>query len=244
MEMKFNDTYFVLDTETGGLNPQEHSLMEIAGVIVKGDKIIYEYSTLVKSRNGKYSCGEYARKLHGISDTDCEEQGKYPHEIIKNLLEIKRIFFGDSPMTIVAHNTAFDISFVKEMFNKEFGSLRNKPIYEKLKSIDYDALFARNAIDTATMALILRSFNKLPFDRCSLDNILKFYNLEVPQEKRHTALGDARQTALAFIAMREDLRLGDKHDTHTRFIDENTVFNNSAGDSDENLIYDSHIKER
>lgn len=242
MEMKLNDTYFVLDTETGGLNPQEHSLMEIAGVIVKGDKIIYEYSTLVKSSNGKYNCGEYARKLHGISDTDCEEQGKYPHEIIKNLLEIKRIFFGDSPMTIVAHNTAFDISFVKEMFNKEFGAIRNKPIYEKLKSVDYDALFARNAIDTATMALILRSFNKLPFDRCSLDNILKFYNLEVPQEKRHTALGDARQTALAFIAMREDLKYGEKANPKTRLVSENLTFNNSAGDSDETLDHLDKIR--
>ena len=56
MEMKFNDTYFVLDTETGGLDPLTHSLMEIAGVVVKNGKIIYEYSTLVKSENGKYNC--------------------------------------------------------------------------------------------------------------------------------------------------------------------------------------------
>ncbi len=235
MEMQINDTYFVLDTETGGLDPNTHSLMEIAGVVIKGGKIVYEYSTLVKSKNGKYNCGEYARKLHGITDEMCNTQGKRAHEIIGDLLEIKRKFFGDSPMTIVAHNTAFDISFVKEMFNKEFGDLRNKPIYEKFKSLDYDALFARNSIDTATMALILRSFNKLPFDRCSLDNILKFYNLEVPQEKRHTALGDARQTALAFIAMREDLRTGEKHSKRVRKVGKKLIFNNSVGDSDENL---------
>ena len=85
--MRINDTYFVLDTETGGLNPQEHSLMEIAGVVVKGAKIVYEYSTLVASDNGKYNCGEYARKLHGITDEMCEEQGKRPHEIISDLFE-------------------------------------------------------------------------------------------------------------------------------------------------------------
>ena len=235
MEMRINDTYFVLDTETGGLDPNTHSLMEIAGVVVKNGKIVYEYSTLVASDNGKYNCGEYARKLHGITDEMCEENGKRPHEIISDLFEIKKRFFEGSPMTIIAHNAAFDISFVKQMFNEEFGELRDKSIYEKLKCLDYDSMFARNAIDTATMALILRSFNKLPFDRCSLDNILKFYNLEVPVEKRHTALGDARQTALAFIAMREDLKYGEKANPKTRLISENLVFNNSAGDSDENL---------
>ncbi len=235
MEMQINDTYFVLDTETGGLDPNTHSLMEIAGVVVKNGKIVYEYSTLVKSRNGKYSCGEYARKLHGITDEMCEENGKEPYEIVADLYGIKNKFFNGSPMTIVAHNAAFDISFVKQMYNEEFGPCREKPIYEKLKRADYDSVFARNAIDTATMALILRSFNKLPFDRCSLDNILKFYNLEVPQEKRHTALGDARQTALAFIAMREDLKYGEKANPKTRLVSPNLIFNNSVGDSDENL---------
>lgn len=54
MEMKLNNKLFVLDTETGGLDANNHSLMEVAGVIIQGDKIIDTYSSIVKSPTGKY----------------------------------------------------------------------------------------------------------------------------------------------------------------------------------------------
>lgn len=98
-------------------------------------------------------------------------------------------------MTIVAHNAAFDISFVKKMFND----------YENQTEIIYDNVFSRNAIDTATMALILRLQGKLPFDRCSLDNILTFYDIDTANKTRHTALYDCTQTAQAFLCMFDDL---------------------------------------
>ena len=50
--MKINNTFFVLDTETGGLDPQKASLMQIAGVILKNGEVVYEYQSLVKSKDG------------------------------------------------------------------------------------------------------------------------------------------------------------------------------------------------
>ena len=87
--MKIDNTFFVLDTETGGVDPNEASLMEIAGVVVKDFKIVHTYSTLVKSLNKEYKCNDFARKMHKISDEMCNLNGKLPLEIIKDLKSIR-----------------------------------------------------------------------------------------------------------------------------------------------------------
>ena len=111
-------------------------------------------------------------------------------------------YFSGEPMTIIAHNAAFDISFLKKMFvdagNQMQSTISNNPY-------DYNNMFSRNAIDIATMALILRLQGRLEFDCCSLDNILKHYAIPTENVKRHSALDDARQTAKAFISMFNDL---------------------------------------
>ena len=38
--MKVNNTLFVLDTETGGVDPLKSSLMEIAGIVLNGKLFI------------------------------------------------------------------------------------------------------------------------------------------------------------------------------------------------------------
>lgn len=88
------------------------------------------------------------------------------------------------------------------MFADSGKELSSMPSVDELS---YDNIFSRNVIDTATMALVLRLQDKLPFDRCSLDNILKFYNVENSLEEKHTALYDAEQTAKGFVFMYNDL---------------------------------------
>lgn len=200
--MKINNTFFVLDTETGGLDPNSASLMEIAGVIIKDWKIVKKYSAIVKSPDGKYLCNDFARKMHGITDEIANAKGKLPKEIIKDLKDIRDEYFGGEPMTIIAHNAAFDVSFVKKMF-VDAGNVLSST--NTVNEYNYDKIFSRNAIDTATMALILSVQGRLPFERCSLDNILKFYNIPVPENLRHTAFGDAKQTAQAFMLMFKQL---------------------------------------
>jgi len=200
--MKINNTLLVLDTETGGVDPTSASLMEIACVVLKDFKVVYKYTTFVKSTNGKYVCNDFARKLHKITDLMIEENGKYPIEIVRELKNIKDIYFNGEPMTIVAHNSQFDISFLKQMF-KDAGETLSSTITNS--ELDFNKIFARNSIDTATMALVLRLQNKLPFDRCSLDNILNFYNITSAEPKRHSALFDCMQTAKAFLIMYKHL---------------------------------------
>ena len=200
--MKLNNTLLILDTETGGVDANRDSLMEIACIVLKDNKIVKEYSAFVKSPTGKYVCNDFARKLHGITNEIIEKNGKLPIDIIIDLKEIKDIYFDGEPMTIVAHNAAFDISFVKKMFSDNGQDLLSISTQNEL---DYNNIFSRNSIDTATMALVLRLQNKLPFDRCSLDNILKYYQIPIDKIERHSAIYDARQTAKAFICMFNEL---------------------------------------
>ena len=210
--MKLNNTLFVLDTETGGLDPNSASLMQIAGVVLHDGEVAYEYQSLVKSHDGVYKCNDFARKLHGITDEEIEAKGKYPEEIIYDLKLIQENLFDGEPMTIIAHNAAFDISFLKQMFvdaGLEMQStISNNPF-------DYNNMFSRNAIDTATMALVLRLQGRLDFDRCSLDNILKFYNIGIDNNVRHSAIYDARQTAKAFLCMFKSLSSNKKLEINT-----------------------------
>ena len=130
--MKINNTLFVLDTETGGVDPNKSSLMEVAGIVLKNGKVVFKYTTLVKSPNGIYNCNEFARSLHKIQDEQIEKEGKLPVEIISDLKKIRDTYFDGEPMTIVAHNTSFDISFIKHMFaqnGQELNSLPDKNEY-------------------------------------------------------------------------------------------------------------------
>ena len=170
--------------------------MEIAGIVIKDFKIVNKYSSIVKSKTGKYFCNDFARKMHGITNEMANEKGKLPIEIMNDLKNIRDKYFNGNPMTIIAHNASFDISFVKKMFadnGSELTSVNNN------NELDYNKIFSRNVIDTATMALLLRMQNKLPFDRCSLDNILSYYNIKMSNNKRHTALQDARSTASIYF---------------------------------------------
>jgi len=196
--MKINNTLLVLDTETGGVDPNSSSLMEVACIVIKNFKIVYKYSSFVKANNGIYYCNDFARKMHGITNEMLEKEGKFPKEIIQDLKNIKDTYFNGEPMTIVGHNPQFDISFIKHMF-KGGGETLNSVITNS--ELDFNKIFSRNCIDTATMALILRLQNKIPFDRCSLDNILNYYNINSNSTNRHSALYDAEQTLKAFKVM-------------------------------------------
>ena len=221
--MKINNTLLILDTETGGVDPQTSSLMEIACIVLKDFKMIFTYNTYVKSYSGEYVCNDFARSLHGISDETIEQEGKFPREIMEDLKQIKDIFFDGEPMTIVAHNPQFDIAFLKQMF-KDGGETLSSTITDS--KLDYNKIFSRNCIDTATMALLLRIQNKIPFDRCSLDNILNFYDINTKNEDRHSALFDAELTAKAFLSMYQHLT-NSKVKTNLNFKNYDTDFDDT-----------------
>lgn len=97
----------VLDTETTGLDPEEHTLVELAAVGV--DKQNESYETLV---NPYREIPPEAKAIHHITEKMCREA---PTDLraTSNLLD-----YFERPEVVVAHNAKFDRSFMTRLFDQ------------------------------------------------------------------------------------------------------------------------------
>lgn len=96
-------TWVVFDTETTGLNPREHTLIEIAAVKMKGSEIVAEWTELIDPE------GPISPKITEITHITNEMvKGKRKlHEVLPDFRE----FVQDA--VLVAHNAEFDLGFLQ-----------------------------------------------------------------------------------------------------------------------------------
>jgi len=156
--------YAVIDVETTGSSPTNGKITEIAIYIYNGSKITDSFCSLV---NPECNIPWNITQLTGITNEMVESAPKF-YEIAKKIVEIT------ANTVFVAHNAAFDYSFVREEF----------------KRLGYD--YKRKTMCTVSLSrkLIpgLRSY--------SLGNIC--HDLNITIEERHRAGGDALATVKLF----------------------------------------------
>ena len=99
---EFLNNYVVIDIETTGLSPKYNEITEIAAIKIRDNKIIDQYSTLVKTSQ---EIPENITKLTGITNEMVNQHGV---DIESALMEFKS-FIGDD--VLVGHNAHFDINF-------------------------------------------------------------------------------------------------------------------------------------
>lgn len=104
MDFSPQDLWFAVDTETTGLNPWEHEVIEIGAVGFHLEGGIENRFEILIKPTGKQD--PRARAVHNISNEELEEKGVDA----KTALEKFSAFVGDSPL--VFHNAPFDISFL------------------------------------------------------------------------------------------------------------------------------------
>jgi DNA polymerase-3 subunit epsilon len=98
--------YAIIDIETTGGNASRERITEIAIFIHDGEKVVNEYSTLI---NPECKVPPFVARLTGISDEMLVNAPKF-FEVARDIVEITE------GCTFVAHNAAFDYSFVKQEF--------------------------------------------------------------------------------------------------------------------------------
>lgn len=98
----YEDEVVVLDTETTGFNPEREEIIQVAAARMSGPDIVERFSTLV---NPQKVIPDEIVKLTGIDD-DAVRGAPTISTVMKKLVA----FVGDSD--IVAHNAAFDRSFI------------------------------------------------------------------------------------------------------------------------------------
>ena len=171
------DTYVVFDIETTGFSPINNKIIEIGAVKIKNGIIIDNFSSLV---NPKCRIPYKITELTSITD-----------EMVKNEQTIETVLprFMEfcKGSILVAHNAAFDTSFIK----KNCMNL----------NLDYDY----TVLDTVSLARFLYPELK----RVKLNLVAK--HLGVKLDNHHRAVDDAKCTAdillICFEKLKEELSI-------------------------------------
>ena len=71
---------------------------------------------------------------------------------------------------------------------------------------DYEAAFSHRLIDTSTLLGVLSLADRIPIASRGLSEAIDHFKLPIDPARRHTALEDARVTALLFTKLVELLR--------------------------------------
>ena len=90
------DTYVVFDLETiaDRADPREHEVIEIGGILVAGNRILDEFSTLVRHQR---AMTDHSRQLTGIAESDLLQA-----PLLDLAINAFHRFVGNRPL--IAHN--------------------------------------------------------------------------------------------------------------------------------------------
>lgn len=173
--------YLVIDTETGGFDPLSDSLLSIAGVLWEPMKEpVKLFSFYVKEP--KIVLMPEALAVNKIEIQDIIKSGYNPDQAVFEIRSAIREHFGkdDKPM-LAGHNIQFDISFLNRLY--------------RMANTEWSSDFSHRSFDTSSILTFLMCGGHIPYGSPKSDFLFEFCGIEVPEEHRHTALGDAIATA-------------------------------------------------
>lgn len=172
------DRLLFIDTETGGINPDKHSLLSIGMVIWDPQKgNLYEREVYLK--NKEYSITKSAIRINHINIAEHQNEAVSAKEAVEIFRDVKNSFFSDySAIPLAGHNITFDIQFLRKLFadcNRSF-----------------EKAFLHRSVDTYSIMRFLVDCGRLPDTVKSSASAFNYFGIVV--QGRHTALGDAIAT--------------------------------------------------
>lgn len=176
-----NSTRFVvLDTETTGFDYNNDRILCIGAVVLQNNTISIQDSFEIYIEQELYN--KASAQIHGILRDFILN---HPKE--SEALEQFLTFLGDS--IIIAHHTKFDVTMINNALERNgFSKLKNK-------TLDTAELYKKSLL---VSPILERK------DHYSLDDLAEKFDIST--KDRHTALGDAYITAIAFLKILEKMR--------------------------------------
>jgi len=172
-------TYLVIDTETGGFDPNRHSILSIGAVIFRPFEIVSSKEILISEPEIFYD--EDALAVNKIDIGHIKKDGLSPVIAIRELEEFVGTYVNRNDRIILTgHNIWFDISFIDRLY--------------KLVGRNFREQFSYRLLDTASILTYLAETEIITINNSSLDNGISYFNIDPPQ-KRHSAIDDAVATA-------------------------------------------------
>jgi DNA polymerase-3 subunit epsilon len=169
-----------MDTETGGLDPRKHSLLSVGLVVGDGPKVVNSLEVLIRHEPFVVSAG--GMKVNRIDLVQHAAAALDPDMA----LGVMNVFLDQhfphlcKPITLAGHNVGFDQAFLGAFLEGLGHHLEPR--------------FSHRIVDTHSLAAALRDAGKLPLDNLGSSALFAHFGIEVPEDKRHTALGDALAT--------------------------------------------------
>ena len=199
--MKVNQNYIIYDLETGGFNPQENLLTEIAFIVIDGFSLQekYRYSSYIYPYDDKHYLSKSAIQLTGITMDKLKQEGK-PLKVV--LDEISNIWKGFKVSyylpVLVGHNIGgFDNFWLEYIFDYIYGANSGKNGACKL----YDYV-AHSSMDT--MFFARQKYMNDEVADFKLGTIGK--HLGIDNSSAHEGMADVEQTVDVFRYFMECLR--------------------------------------
>jgi len=178
------DRLLFIDTETGGLDPDKHSLLSLAMVVWEDMEIFDSQEILIN--DGILSVTEEALSVNKI-DLEKHKQSAISSSqaMDKLFLFIGQHFPQQRTITLAGHNVHFDAAFLKRLF---FANNKN-----------FSEFFSHRIIDTSSILYYLYLAGHIKHRAISSDEAFELFDIKV--EGRHTAIGDAIATAKLFTKL-------------------------------------------
>lgn len=172
--------FIVLDTETTGFDYENDRILCIGALVLQNNVISVQETLEIYLQQDHYD--KSTAQIHGIL-RDFVLQRPSELEALQQFLT----FLGDS--IIVAHHTIFDVTMInKALERNNLPQLTNKTLdtaYLYKKALIKSHLFERK-------------------DHYTLDDLADKF--DISKKDRHTALGDAYITAIAFLKIVKKLK--------------------------------------
>jgi DNA polymerase-3 subunit epsilon len=165
----------VLDTETGGLNPLEHSLLSVG--LVSGDGTRTDEFFVSEP---KMVTNPRSMAVNRLDPAQVARDGLEPAETVARIEAFLDAYPGPRPVMVVGHNVAFDVAFLRRLY-----AMANAP---------FPSDFSHRTVDTHTLLWALVAQGKLPARVRGSDSAFAHFDIAPPAALRHTALGDAVAT--------------------------------------------------
>lgn len=172
--------FVVLDTETTGFDYDTDRILCIGAIVLQNGVIPIQESVEIYIYQEHYDSS--SAKIHGILKGQVSNT-KTELESLQAFLD----FLGDS--IIIAHHALFDITMINRALERNgLPSLKNK-------TLDTGVLYKKTLIKSNLLN------HK---DHYTLDELADKF--DIPLKDRHTAMGDAYITAIAFLKILKKLR--------------------------------------
>lgn len=172
METRLQDlTFVVFDTETTGLSPSSDEIVQIAAVRIVNGRRV-RGEVLETLVDPRRPIPQVSTDVHGITD--------YMVKGAPTIAEAGKSFHDFARgAVLVAHNAPFDLEFLRR--------------HEKSMGVRFD----HPVLDTLLLSAVIYGGSELH----SLDALATRLGIDIPEEARHTAIGDTIATADAFLKL-------------------------------------------